>query len=66
MITDDSAHLDDGGSLTANLLEGVARTGKITCAGGGADLFLMGLLAKLGLLSPLAFRLWCYVRPFIV
>jgi len=43
----------------------VKSSGKTSSQGGSADLSLMGMLAKMGLLSPLAFRLWCYVRPFI-
>ena len=67
-MTDGSAHLGDGSSLMANLLGDVAhteRTGKMTSPGSGSDLSLLGLLARTGLLSPLAFRLWCYVRPFL-
>ena len=68
MTTGSSAHLGDGSSFLANVLGDVARperTAKMTSPGGGPDLSLMGLLARAGLLSPLAFRLWCYVRPFL-
>jgi hypothetical protein len=68
VITGGGAHLGDGSSLVANLLGDVAhgeRSVKMTSPGRSPDLSLMGLLARTGLLSPLAFRLWCYVRPFL-
>jgi hypothetical protein len=40
-------------------------TGKMASPDQPPDLSLIGLLARTGLLSPLAFRLWCYVRPFL-
>ena len=67
-MTGGSTHLGDGSSLMANLLGDVAqpeRTAKMTSPGCATDLSLLGLLARTGLLSPLAFRLWCYVRPFL-
>ena len=67
-MADGSAHLGDGSSLMANPLAHTAhmeRTGEAASLSLGPDLSLMGLLARTGLLSPLAFRLWCYVRPFL-
>ena len=68
VITDGSAHPGDRGGLIANLLGDVAHTERVekaTSPGPRSDLSLIGLLAKMGLLSPVAFRLWCYVRPFL-
>jgi hypothetical protein len=68
VITDGNAHPDDGGSLIANLIGNVAHSKsveKTTSPESRSDLSMIGLLAKMGLLSPIAFRLWCYVRPFL-
>ncbi|HVN25704.1 MAG TPA: hypothetical protein VMT71_17185 [Syntrophorhabdales bacterium] len=68
MATDDCAYSNNNSGMMVNLPGGAPRvksSGKTSSQGGSADLSLMGMLAKMGLLSPLAFRLWCYVRPFI-
>ena len=64
----DSASLDDGRTSSANLLgyvTRVERNGKRVRLGLGPERSLIALLARTGLLSPLAYRAWCCVRLFL-
>ena len=65
----DSARVDDGRISKANLLGHVThveRNGKRIRLGLGPERSMLGLMARLGLLSPIVFRVWCYMRPFLV
>lgn len=64
----DSAHIDDGMVARADHLgysTREERDGKRVWFGLGPERSMIGILARTGLLSPIVFRLWCYVRPFI-
>jgi hypothetical protein len=66
MTRGSSERFNDGRSLLADLLGQVihmerGRNGVRP----GQELSLIALLARAGLLSPLVFRVWCYMRPFI-
>jgi hypothetical protein len=64
-----SVHIEASGSLIANPPGRAAHKerahGSAAALSFGTDLSLIALLARAGLLSPLVFRVWCYVRPFL-
>jgi signal peptidase I len=64
----DNAYLDDDTVATTNLLgyvTRVERNGKTVRLGLGPERSMLAMLARCGLLSPIVFRLWCYMRPFL-
>ena len=68
MTQGDGVNRDDGRTPTTRILGHVTRierNGKRVRLGLGPERTLLALLARMGLLSPLAFRAWCCVRPFI-
>jgi hypothetical protein len=65
----DDARVDDGRISKANLLGHVTHVemnGKRVRLGPGPERSMLGVMARLGLLSPIVFRVWCYMRPFLV
>jgi hypothetical protein len=66
MTRGSSEHFNDGRGLLADLLGQVTHTEMVrNGVRPGQGLSLIALLARAGLLSPLVFRVWCYMRPFI-
>jgi hypothetical protein len=64
----DSARIDDGIVARADHLGYSTREEsdeKRVWLSLGPEHSMIGILARTGLLSPLVFRIWCYVRPFI-
>jgi hypothetical protein len=64
----DSARAGDGVVARADDLRYVTRretNERRVWFGLGPEHSMIGILARTGLLSPVVFRLWCYVRPFI-
>jgi hypothetical protein len=66
MTRGNSEHFNDGRGLLADLLGQVihmerGRNGVRL----GQEFSLIALLARTGLLSPLFYRVWCYMRPFL-
>ncbi len=70
LVTKGDGALSDDGRIPMSDVLGkvirVERDGKKVRLGLGPEGSMLGLLARAGLLSPIVFRLWCYMRPFLV
>ena len=68
MTRGNSAHIDNGIVARPDHFGYVTRketNEERAWFGLGPEHSMIGILARTGLLSPIVFRLWCYVRPFI-